>query len=360
MRVSLDLPRLSPALAVLGSLVRQGSADWVRIDAAADGTVTLAATDLETSARLRLPAHHGARPGTAVLPARLLAALTRAFGSTAVTIHADAHRARVECGGAVYHLPTAEATVLPPFPEGPAAAVLRTRAHTIAALLDSVAYATAPGDTTALGGIAIERMPSGLRATAMDGHRLATRRVNAGDDPSAPAWQAIVPRSLAALLPRLFADDDPVTLFVDERALALAAEAAWIHTRLIEGPYPVVNELLATAPGQDASCPAQALRDALARAALVSDPATHAVSLSLGPDALTLTARSPLGEAREAIAAAWPAPPVTVQANARWLIEALDHLDGDEVRLGAGGPRTPIALGDRAGRALIMPLSTAP
>src|SRR6516164_2280468 len=168
----------------------------LRLDAA-EG-LTLSCFDYELSATTRLPADI-AEPGTALVPGRLLAEITRSLPGQPAEFRSDGDEVTLSCGSAEFalvSLPTAEYPELPPAP--PLAGTVD--GGDLAAALAQVLPATSRDDTLPmLTGVCLDITGDVITLAATDRYRLAVR-----DLPWAPASPAI--RAIALVPGRTLAD----------------------------------------------------------------------------------------------------------------------------------------------------------
>jgi len=89
---------------------------------------------------------------------------------------------------------------------------------------------------------------------------------------------------------------------------------------------------------------------------------TNAVRIDLEAGRLTLISMNPdIGEAREEISAQYKGDDMTVGYNARYLMDILQAMDGDEVTLELQEPLSPTLLresGNANYRCVVMPMRT--
>src|ERR1700753_125242 len=85
------------------------------------GFLTLSCFDYEVSARVRVPAEV-AEPGSALVPGRLLAEITRSLPSQPAEFTSDADSVGLSCGGAEFTLVALPAEGFPALPQPPAPA----------------------------------------------------------------------------------------------------------------------------------------------------------------------------------------------------------------------------------------------
>src|SRR5262249_53920686 len=91
-----------------------------------------------------------------------------------------------------------------------------------------------------------------------------------------------------------------------------------------------------------AVCPRAALLEALRRISLISSDKTWGVKFTLGKGTLKVQSDNPdLGEAREELEVGYDGPGLTIGFNARYFIDLLSEMEGDEVKLELNGELDP-------------------
>ncbi len=135
---------------------------------------TLSCFDYELSATTRLPADI-AEPGSALVPGRLLAEITRSLPGQPAEFHSDGDEVTLSCGSAEFalvSLPTAEYPELPPAP--PLAGTVD--GGDLATALAQVLPATSRDDTLPmLTGVCLDIRGDVVTLAATDRYRLAVR-----------------------------------------------------------------------------------------------------------------------------------------------------------------------------------------
>ena len=88
-----------------------------------------------------------------------------------------------------------------------------------------------------------------------------------------------------------------------------------------------------------------ALLDALRRVALVASDRTSGVKVEVSKGAMRLSSENPdLGEAHEDLAVEYTGAPITSGFNARYLIDALQEMGAEEVKIEMSGELDPALL----------------
>src|SRR5579859_1761228 len=182
----------------------------LRLDADEDG-LTLSCFDYELSATARLPADV-AEPGTALVPGRLLAEITRSLPGEPAEFRSDGDEVTLSCGSAEFalvSLPTAEYPELPPAP--PLAGTVD--GGDLAAALAQVLPATSRDDTLPmLTGGCLDIRSDVVTLAATDRYRLAVRDLRWA--PAQPGIRAValVPGRTLADAARIMVPGVPVSL----------------------------------------------------------------------------------------------------------------------------------------------------
>jgi DNA polymerase III subunit beta len=190
-----------PVVPVLSGLLLQ----------AEDDVLTLSCFDYEVSARARLAAEVK-EPGTALVPGRLLAEITRSLPALDVEVAADADLVDLTCGSAEFglvSLPVAEYPALPELP--PAAGTVDGGVLAVAA--GQVVPAASRDDTLPmLTAVCLDIDGETMTLAATDRYRMAVRDVRW--DPAVPRLRAaaMVPARTLADVARTMAAGEPVTV----------------------------------------------------------------------------------------------------------------------------------------------------
>jgi DNA polymerase-3 subunit beta len=315
----------------------------LRLDAA-EG-LTLSCFDYELSAVTHLPADI-AEPGSALVPGRLLAEITRSLPGQPAEFISDGDEVTLTCGSAEFalvSLPTAEYPDLPPAP--PLAGTVD--GGDLAAAVAQVLPATSRDDTLPmLTGVCLDITGDVITLAATDRYRLAVR-----DLPWAPASPgiraiALVPGRTLADAARVMAPGVPVSLSFAppegttghgdprpvEGMISFDSGGRRLTGRLIAGEFIRYESRFPTEFGCSAEMPAATLIEAVRRVSLVADRASP-VRLTFGPGTVAIEAQTE-GRARamERVTASFHGDEPAIAFNPHYL------LDGITAAAAAAGP----------------------
>jgi DNA polymerase-3 subunit beta len=199
-----------------------------------------------------------------------------------------------------------------------------------------------------LNGLLFDMGDGTLRAVATDGHRLAIAEMPiAGVE---AARQVIVPRKgISELLRLLGGGEEEVRIDVGSNAIRMTLPEVRLTSKLIDGKFPDYRRVVPTEEASDKQVVVdrELLRQALARAAILSNDKYRAIRLTLEPNRLRVVANNPeQEEAEDEVEVVYDGESLEIGFNVSYLIDALSALPGEEAML---------HLGDASSSCLITP-----
>ena len=228
-------------------------------------------------------------------------------------------------------------------------------------LLDRTKFAMANGDVRYfLNGMLFELTASSLRAAASDGHRMAICTLDRGVE-GVEKLRIIVPRKSVQDLERLIGESDAdVQLEMGSRTLRATQGEYTMTTKLVDGQFPEVDRLIPRNTDHSATGDRETWRQALQRAAILSNEKSQDVRLNLEDDRMVIRASNPeQEEAEETIAVDYDGSTMEIGFNVRYLQDVLGALDTESVKVSMP-PDNNIALMEGIGAEdsiyVVMPL----
>lgn len=308
----------------------------VLLEVVPDG-LRLTATDLEVTIQTVIPAQVR-DTGRIVLPARYLHEVVRRIPPGLITIglEPESLRTTISWGRSKYNIHGMPAEQFPPLGSFNDAS-LEMAGDLLHTVFRQTGFAVASEETRpALMGVHLNINNSTARAIATDGFRVAVRETGLSGSGQA---EFILPGRSIQEISRLLPQDggDTVVVRTLENQAEFSIGDTRVISRLIEGPYPNVLELLPTEYRQRAVVDRIALEAALERASLLADGRSSArwlVVLTLADGLLTITADDPeVGQAYEEVSAQLEGEGIRIGFNARYLLEGIRHMEDDQVEL---------------------------
>ncbi len=320
-----------PVLPILSGLLLEAS----------PGVLTLSCFDYEVSARIQVDAEV-TEAGTALVPGRLLAEITRSLPPLPVELDCEKDDVTVTCGPASFTLVTLPVKEYPRLPELPRLAGTVDGA-VLATAIGQVAPAASRDDTLpVITGVNLEIDDDTIRLVATDRYRLAIREL--GWNPAHPGSRGtlLVPAKTLSDAARMMVPGVPVRVMMRGEpgggpteanpADSLRAADAMIGfesggrrltTRLIGGEYIKYMSRFPDDFGSRGDMPAIPLAEAVKRVALVAERGSS-VRLSFGHGQVTIEAGTEgQARARETVAADFAGEETAIAFSPHYLMDGL-------------------------------------
>ena len=304
------------------------------------------ATDIEIqiAARSTIPASGETRAVT--VGARKLLDILRALPDGEVTLQQQDKRLQVKAGKSRFALQTLAAEDFPRLakPAGEAAK-FKLEQKALRRLLALVQYAMAQQDIRYyLNGLLMVVEEGSLKLVATDGHRLAYAALKLGGE--LPRQEVIVPRKTVLELTKLLADsDDPVNIELSGTQAAFSFGAIELVSKLIDGKFPDYTRVIPTGHKNKLQAGREPLRQALQRAAILSNEKFRGVRWVVGDGSLKIvSSNAEQEEAHEELEVDYKGDSLDIGFNVNYLLDVLNNVGGEGIEC---------AFGDAASSALI-------
>ena len=340
---------LAPLAAVSGIIERRHTLPIlsnVLIDGSAEA-LNFLATDIEIqiSARSALGGSRDARALT--VGARKLLDILRALPEDAeVSLQPQDKRLLVKAGRSRFSLQTLPAEDFPRLAKATGdVARFALAQKALRHLLGLVQYAMAQQDIRYyLNGLLMVVEGTELKVVATDGHRLAFAALPLAA--SLPRQEAIVPRKTVVELTKLLADsDDEVGIELSGTQAAFSFGAIELVSKLIDGKFPDYTRVIPTQHKNKLQIEREPLRQALQRAAILSNEKFRGVRWVLTDGSLKIvSSNADQEEAQEELEVDYAGDALDIGFNVNYLLDVLNNVAGSKLEC---------AFGDSSSSALI-------
>jgi DNA polymerase III subunit beta len=338
------LTQLQTATRVASTRSAVQALSGVMISAPADSSPELLATDMEIGLRVPLQAEV-VRPGSAVLPARLLLDVARALPSEPLTLELRSAEQDVEliCGPSTFHLRTLRSEDFPSLPSPSSDTRVELPAEAFVETVARVARSASRDETRpVLTGILMSASAQELRMVATDSYRLSVKET-ALESPLQGSLEANVPARALQELVRIAQQTptDSVAVSVGQNQVIFELGDVLLSSRLIDGQFPNYRQLLPESVEHELRLASAELTDVVRRISLLAQK-NAPLRLSFGEGTLTVSAQTPdVGEASEAIPVPFHGEPFEIGFNPEFLRDGLESIDSDELVLKLISPLRP-------------------
>jgi len=327
---------LGPLSAVSGIIERRHTLPIlsnVLIDQA-DGVLSFLATDIE----IQITARSGIAPSgeakAVTVGARKLVDILRALPDGAeVTVTQQDKRIQVKAGRSRFTLQTLPAEDFPRLarPSGDTARFdLPQKA--LRKLLSLVQYSMAQQDIRYyLNGLLVLVEDRQLRLVATDGHRLAYAAMGLAAD--LPRIEVIVPRKTVLELSKLLEDsDEEVKLELSTTQAAFRFRDIELVSKLVDGKFPDYTRVIPTQHKNAVKLDRDVLRQALQRAAILSNEKFRGVRWVLTDGSLKIvSSNAEQEEAQEELEVQYGGDALDIGFNVNYLLDVLNNVSANEV-----------------------------
>jgi DNA polymerase-3 subunit beta len=311
-----------------------------------DAGLKLTATNLEIGITSWVPGKIDA-DGALTVPARLITDVVAGLpGGERVDLDVDGTTLRVRAGRYQTHLRGIDAEEFPVIPAAGERPTTRVSQRLMRRALSEVAFAAASDEARPiLTGVLTRFVGDRLTLAAADNYRIAVKTVPVLD-PVEETSIVVPARSYQELMRVLGDTDDPVEVMLaqSKSQVLFRVEGTELVSRLIDGQFPNYQQVLPTSHATRAVVDRDELLKAVRISALIASAAANIVRMRLGEDGtgtITIAAAADVGEAQTEVEAAIEGDTVQISFNARYLQEALQSLDLDQLALEFSGPLSP-------------------
>ncbi|HEX2567370.1 MAG TPA: DNA polymerase III subunit beta [Burkholderiales bacterium] len=332
---------LGPLSAVSGIIERRHTLPIlsnVLLERGAD-TLSFLATDIEIQIAAKSAIAVGADARAVTVGARKLLDILRALPEGAeVTLQQQDKRLVVKAGKSRFSLQTLPAEDFPRLakPAGEAARFSMSQ-KALRRVLGLVQYAMAQQDIRYyLNGLLMLVEERQLKLVATDGHRLAYAALKLESE--LPRQEVIVPRKTVLELAKLLADsDDPVKIELSATQAAFSFGSVELVSKLVDGKFPDYTRVIPTQHKNVLRVERDALRQALQRAAILSNEKFRGVRWVLADGALKIvSSNAEQEEANEELEVQYSGDALDIGFNVNYLLDVLNNVSASAVECAFG------------------------
>lgn len=311
-----------------------------------DGRLTLTGTDLEVEVLAGMNVNASA-DGDMTVPARKLLDICKGLPADAsIQISLNGEKAVVRSGRSRFTLVTMPATDFPAIEASEWSETFEIPQKTFKELLENTQFCMAHQDVRYyLNGLLLEIDGKKLKTVATDGHRMALAEIELEESVGA-SRQVIVPRKGVLELSRFLEDsDDTAKISLGVNHIRVELPQLTFTSKLIDGRFPDYNKVVPVSQSKEILVDRQIFRDALSRAAILSNEKYRGVRLALAENTLTITAHNPeQEEAEEEVPVDYTGEEMEIGFNVNYIIEAVSALETEQVKLGLNDPNSSCTL----------------
>ena len=305
-------------------------------------TLTVKATDLENYLSLQIPANI-LEEGKACVSSKKLYDIVKNGNCAEVIISLQGENLLVECGRSKFKLATVDVEEFPEFPKPEEDAEIRTlEGNVLLEGIDRTDYAVPKdAENLVLNGMFINGKGNEIHFVGTDGHRLALYK------PPVEGFdlKLLIPKKSLKVLKKLVGELETLEISQSENFAFVKGDGWSVAIRTLEGEYPDYEAVIPQEVPYKALVNTEDFINALKRVTLLVEGKVKPVKITFADNLLKLEVADPeFGEAQDEVEAEYMGEPISVEFNAKYLIEALDNYDSDKVWFGVVDEDSPAIL----------------
>ena len=340
-----------PTLPILGNLLLQVE----------DGHLLLTGTDLEMEMIARVPLAQEHETGATTVPARKFFDICRGLPDGAeITVILDGDRMLVRSGRSRFSLSTLPAADFPNLDDWQSEVEFTLPQATLKKLIEATQFSMAHQDVRYyLNGMLFETEGEELRTVATDGHRLAVCSMPIGQ--SLPSHSVIVPRKGVMELSLLLdGGETPLRLQIGSNNIRAHVGDFIFTSKLVDGRFPDYRRVLPKNPDKTLKAGCDELKQAFARAAILSNEKFRGVRLYVSHNQLKITANNPeQEEAEEILDVNYEGTDLEIGFNVSYVLDVLNALKCEDVHMLLTDSVSSVQIEDAASQSaayVVMPM----
>jgi DNA polymerase-3 subunit beta len=317
-------------------------------------TLRLAATDLYLSVSSAASAEVK-QAGTIALAARTLFEIVKSLPEGELSIQVVGnHAAEIRSGKVRFKIPGMPGQDFPSLPNPGNAEFAPLDAEELGKLISHTHYSMSADETRPhLACALFEGDGKSVRMVTTDGHRLSKAEYKLAEGRKLLSFSMLVPSKGIAELRRLVdeaksdrtkTDDTPTAIDVATAggSAFFRRDDAVLSVKLVDEQFPPYNKVIPSSPSRKVGVSRALLTEALRRIALVASDKSGSVRFAAEPGVLRITSENPeVGEGAEEIDVDFAGEPIEIGFNAKYVLDVLQALTEDDVRLELGGQLDP-------------------
>jgi DNA polymerase-3 subunit beta len=325
-------------------------------------SLSFLATDIEIQIQARSAAQGSGEARGVTVGARKLVDILRALPDNAeVTLQQQDKRLIVKAGKSRFSLQTLPAEDFPRLAK-PAGEVARFSLpqKALRHALGLVQYAMAQQDIRYyLNGLLLVAEDKQLKLVATDGHRLAYAALKLPGD--LPRQEVIVPRKTVLELSKLLSDnDEEVKVELAATQAAFSFNTVELISKLVDGKFPDYTRVIPTGHKNKLQIEREPLRQALQRAAILSNEKFRGVRWVLGEGSLKIvSSNAEQEEAHEELEVNYSGDALDIGFNVNYLLDVLNNVSGSAIDCAFGDASSSALLsyaGEKDFKYVVMPM----
>ncbi|MGA3013139.1 MAG: DNA polymerase III subunit beta [Bacteroidales bacterium] len=307
-----------------------------------DDELTITSSDLETTMSVTIKPDKALQNGSIAIPAKILVETLKTFADIPVSfsINDENQGIEISAGDGKYKMAGHKSDEYPRVPSLESTTTIELTSSILSQAINKTLFATGNDELRlVLSGVFCELSPEDITFVATDAHKLVKyKRTDAKSNESA---SFILPKKPLNLLKNIITGQDmPVGIEYNRTNAFFSFQNIHLICRLIDGKYPNYDAVIPTDNPNKLTIDRNALLTTIRRVAIFANQSTHQIRFKLSGKELVLSSEDLdfSKESKDRLTCDYEGDDLEIGFNSKFLIEMLNNIDTDEVRLEMSAP----------------------
>lgn len=309
--------------------------------------ITLIGNDLDLGIQTTIEGTIEQR-GVAAIEAGIFSSVVRKLPDDTVYLETNGEQLRLSSGPAKFVLPIRDAREFSYLPDIEKNKGISLSEYTFKDIIGKTLFSISDNESNKLmTGELMEVKDGYLKVVSLDGHRVSIRRVELNG--SFENNSVVIPGKTLGEVAKILSGDmeKQVQIFFTEKHVLFEFGSTIVVSRLIEGEYFRIDQMLSSDYSLKVTVNKKALYDCIDRAILlVKEQDKKPIILSITEGNLEIRINSTLGSMDENVAITKEGRDMMIGFNPRFLIDALRAIDDEEIDIYFVNPKAPCFIRD--------------
>jgi DNA polymerase III subunit beta len=307
-----------------------------------DNDLIITSSDLETTMSVTMKPDKALENGSIAIPAKILVDTLKTFADIPVSfsINEDNQGVEISAGDGKYKMAGHKSDEYPRVPSLESTTSIELTSSLVSQAINKTLFATGNDELRlVLSGVFCELSPDDITFVATDAHKLV--KYKRSDAKSNESASFILPKKPLTLLKNILGGQEmPVRIEYNRTNAFFSFQNVHLVCRLIDGKYPNYDAVIPTENPNKLTIDRNALLTTIRRVAIFANQSTHQVRFKLSGKELVLSSEDLdfSKESKDRLTCDYEGDDLEIGFNSKFLIEMLNNIDTDEVRLEMSAP----------------------
>ncbi len=321
--------------------------ECILIDASYD-KIKLTANDMELGIETIIDGQI-LEPGIIALDAKIFSEIIRKLPDNEVTIETDgSFQTNITCEKAKFHILGKSGDDFSYLPDVERKESISMSQFTLKEMIRQTIFSISDNDSNKImSGELFEIQENRFRVASLDGHRISIRNVELKEQYGYK--RVIVPGKTLSEISKILpgSAEEDVTLFITENHIIFEFERTTVVSRLIDGEYFNIDQMLSSDYETKLRIPKKELLDCIDRATLlIKEGDKKPIIMNISDASMELKINSFIGSMNEDIDIQKEGKDILIGFNPKFYIDALRVIDDEEITIYMVNPKAPCFIKD--------------